>query len=268
MKKINAFYAWQSDTPQEFNRHLIEIALQEAATRINEDSTCGAQVQIDSDTKGVRGTPPITETILKKIEGCDLFVPDLTFVARTANGKYVPNPNVMAEFGYALHAKTYAALMPIMNTAFGPAEELPFDLGHVRHPIQYHVEATAGDAERRRVRRELSRKIEERLRLQIAARQPAPPGRFANDQMELVRENLSRLTEPWQKPLLRELLVRGRMDEPHASGFVTKEGFGHLTGTLNGPRFHMSLVVVDSFGQFSINPDLREALIIAMDETL
>jgi hypothetical protein len=130
-----------------------------------------SQVQIDSDTKGVPGTPPITETILKKIEGCDLFVPDLTFVARTANGKYVPNPNVMAEFGYALHAKTYAALMPIMNTAFGPAEELPFDLGHLRHPIQYHVEATAGDAERRRVRGELSRKIEERLRLQIAAKQ-------------------------------------------------------------------------------------------------
>jgi hypothetical protein len=122
------------------NRHLIEIALQEAATRINEDSTSGAQVQIDSDTKGVPGTPPIKETILKKIEGCDLFVPDLKFVARTPNGKYVRNPNVMAEFGYALHAKTYAALMPIMNIAFGPAGELPFDLSHLRYPIQYHVD--------------------------------------------------------------------------------------------------------------------------------
>ena len=62
MRKISALYAWQSDTPQEFNRHLIEIALQDAATRINEDSTSGVQVEIDSDTKGVPGTSPITET--------------------------------------------------------------------------------------------------------------------------------------------------------------------------------------------------------------
>jgi hypothetical protein len=58
------------------------------------------------------------------------------------------------------------------------------------------------------------------------------------------------------------------MDEPHASGFVAKKGFSHLTGTLNGLRFHASLVVIDPFGQFSINPDLREALIIAMDDPL
>jgi len=58
------------------------------------------------------------------------------------------------------------------------------------------------------------------------------------------------------------------MDEPHAFWFVTKKGFSHLTGTLNGLRFHASLVVIDSFGQFSINPDLREALIIAMDDPL
>jgi hypothetical protein len=44
----------------------------------------------------VPGTPPITDTILKKIQNCDIFVPDVTFVASTAGGKLVPNPNVMA----------------------------------------------------------------------------------------------------------------------------------------------------------------------------
>ena len=100
MKTIIAFYAWQSDTPPDFDRTLIEIALQNAASRINENPSSSVEIKIDSDTQGVPGPPPITETILKKIEACDLFIPDLTFVAKTADGKYVPygSPN-----GCAIH---------------------------------------------------------------------------------------------------------------------------------------------------------------------
>jgi hypothetical protein len=104
----------------------------------------------------------------------------LTFVASTDGGKRVPNPNVMTEYGYAFRAKTYKAMMPIMNTAFGPAEELPFDIGYLRHPIKYHVEENVKDAQRRADRDALSKKIEGQLRLQIAATQPkpAPPPPF------------------------------------------------------------------------------------------
>jgi hypothetical protein len=175
MRKIIAFYAWQSDTSRKFNRDLIDIALKDAAKRITEDPSLAVEVQIDSDTQGVPGTPPITETILKKIVDSDLFVPDVTFVARTENGKLVPNPNVMTEFGYALHAKSHSGMMPVMNTAFGSPEDLPFDMGHLRHPIQYRLEATANDTERRGVRDALSREFEEKLRLQIKATQPPPP---------------------------------------------------------------------------------------------
>jgi hypothetical protein len=176
MRKIVAFYAWQSDTPRNFNRDLIEIALKDAARRITEDPSLAVEVQIDSDTQGVPGNPPVTETILKKIVDSDLFVPDVTFVARTENGKLVPNPNVMTEFGYALRGKSHGGMMLVMNTAFGSPEDLPFDMGHLRHPIQYHLEATANDTERRAARDRLSRKLEENLRLQIIATQPpAPP---------------------------------------------------------------------------------------------
>lgn len=155
MRKIIAFYAWQSDTGQEFNRALIDRALREAAKRITDDHSLGIEVLVDSDTEGVPGIPPVTETILKKIQDCDIFVPDVTFVASSASGKRIPNPNVMLEFGYALRAITHAAIMPVMNTAFGPPEELPFDMGHLRHPIQYKVDATAKDSERRAVRETL-----------------------------------------------------------------------------------------------------------------
>src|SRR6202011_111357 len=69
----------------------------------------------------------------------------------------------------------YAALMPIMNTAYGPPEQLPFDMGHLRHPIQYHLAPTAKNAERRAARNALSLEIEKKLRLQIVATQPSPP---------------------------------------------------------------------------------------------
>src|SRR6266550_5322699 len=120
MRKISAFYAWQSDTPSKINREFISVALNEAAQRITNDSLFDVELSVDSDTQGVPGTPPITDTILKKIETSEIFIPDVTFVARTGDGKHIPNPNVMAEFGYALRAKTHSAIIAVMNTAFGP----------------------------------------------------------------------------------------------------------------------------------------------------
>lgn len=36
-------------------------------------------LEIDQDTQGVPGSPPIAETILAKIDVADIFVADLTF---------------------------------------------------------------------------------------------------------------------------------------------------------------------------------------------
>lgn len=169
MRKITVFYAWQDDTDRRFNHHLIRMAFELAAARINADAALAVNVHVDADTEGVPGWAPVTQTILDKIDSCDIFAPDVTFVCKTASGKLIPNPNVMFESGYAFRARTYKAMMPIMNTAFGPPEKLPFDMGHLRHPITYYVEPTAKNAERRAVRAKLSEEIEQKLRLQIAA---------------------------------------------------------------------------------------------------
>jgi hypothetical protein len=65
--------------------------------------------------------------------------------------------------------------MPIMNTAFGPPEQLPFDMAHLRHPIQYVAEPTTKNAERRTARNALASEIERVLRLQIVATRPLRP---------------------------------------------------------------------------------------------
>lgn len=150
MPPFTIFYAWQSDRPSALCRHFIAKALEAAAQRVGEQH--GVQIRVDSDTQGVPGTPPVSETILQKIDACDVFLADLTFVAETPGGKVSPNPNVLIEYGYALKAKGPRKVLLVMNTAFGAPEQLPFDLRHLRFPIRYGAAEGIGDGDRRRTR--------------------------------------------------------------------------------------------------------------------
>lgn len=114
-KPLTVFYSWQSDSPSNLNRSFIEKALHEALKRLNSDATLenalrDGKVELDKDTQGVAGSPPIAETILGKIKNCVVFVADLSFVGESKNGftnasgkpRQFPNPNVLIEYGYAL----------------------------------------------------------------------------------------------------------------------------------------------------------------------
>jgi hypothetical protein len=106
--------------------------------------------------------PPIVETIFKKIDRAAVFVADLTFAGRRPDGAPIPNPNVLIEYGWALKALGHARIISIMNTAFGsPTDnEMPFDLRHLRHPIQYNCPAVADDESRVKARLALTRQLE------------------------------------------------------------------------------------------------------------
>jgi hypothetical protein len=153
-KRLTVFYSWQSDTPADRNRLFIEEAIQEALSRLKseaelEEALRDTSIVLDSDTKNVAGSPPITETILKKIEGCAVFVADLTFVGESMDGltntagepRLFPNPNVLIEYGYSLRSHSHTKIVGVMNTAYGKPdkESLPFDLRHMLWPIQYHL---------------------------------------------------------------------------------------------------------------------------------
>src|SRR5215510_4396909 len=90
-KRLTVFYSWQSDTPSNINRTFIEKALLEALKRLHSDATLenalrDTTVELDKDTKGVAGSPPIVETILQKIDDCAVFVADVTFVGESKAG--------------------------------------------------------------------------------------------------------------------------------------------------------------------------------------
>lgn len=162
-KRLTVFYSWQSDSPSNLNRNFIEKALLEVLKRLHSDATLenalrDATLELDKDTQGIAGSPPIAETILRKIEDCAVFVADLSFVGESKNGftnasgkpRQFPNPNVLIEYGYALRCHSHAKIVGIMNTAYGSpdAETLPFDLRHFLWPRTYKLaDSSAADKE-------------------------------------------------------------------------------------------------------------------------
>jgi hypothetical protein len=159
------FYAWQADTPPATCRNFIESALQRALKQIANDAVIEPAIredlELDKDTKGVPGTPPVVDTIFRKIDAAAVFVSDLTFVGVRKDGRPTPNPNVLIEYGWALRSLGHPHMVAVMNTAYGKPtrENLPFDLGHLRHPILYECPEGADEEKRKAAREGLSRDL-------------------------------------------------------------------------------------------------------------
>lgn len=169
------FFSWQADRSKRVCRNLLEKALESAIKRLGQQANLEEaernDLELDRDTKNVPGSPPIADTIFRKIDAAAAFVPDLTFVGTRADGRPTPNPNVLIEYGWALKALGHERIIAVMNTAFGAPSDatLPFDLRHQRHPITYHCPDDADDAARKAVREQLSKDLEQAVRLVITS---------------------------------------------------------------------------------------------------
>ena len=165
------FYSWQSDSDKKVNRNFIEDALKKAIRRLTRNEYVLSamrddnSVELDKDTQGVPGSPPIVDTILEKISQAAVFVPDLTFVGQSSAGRQLPNPNVLIEYGWALKALGHGRIVPVMNTATGEptSETMPFDMRHLRHPITYCLCEMDGQEQRRKVKADLVKSLERAL---------------------------------------------------------------------------------------------------------
>jgi hypothetical protein len=180
------FFSWQADRSGREGRNLIEQALKDAIARIGDDATLESAVreniELDKDTIGVAGSPPVLETILRKIDRAAAFVPDLTFVSKSDKGKLSPNPNVIMEYGWALKALGDSRIVPVMNTAYGDPKEvpMPFNLAHRRFPISYQLAEGAAPEERRANQHELAKELEGALRLVLKGTKNQTPPPDAN----------------------------------------------------------------------------------------
>src|SRR4051794_382769 len=104
------FWSWQDDLPGKANRHFIKAALEAAvATLAGEFELEDAdRPTLDHDTKGVPGAAEIVPVLMDKIANSAVFVADVTPVAKTADGKALPNANVMIELGWSLNKPGWA----------------------------------------------------------------------------------------------------------------------------------------------------------------
>ena len=136
---MKIFYSWQDDIEKKYNRFFIKDALEKAIEQLNKEFKIEDAIRIDHDTKGIKGSPDITNTILKKIRECDIFIGDISFIAKSKKGKYCPNPNVLIELGYAFNCLTDERVVNVINTAYSAPEELPFNLKGKRWPIKFEL---------------------------------------------------------------------------------------------------------------------------------
>jgi hypothetical protein len=198
MRRI-IFYSWQSDLPNACNRGFIQAALEEAVTKIATDDTIAVEPVVDRDTLNVPGSPDIASTIFSKITGADIFVADVSIVARAQEMRPTPNPNVLIELGYALKALGHERIILVFNRSFGKAEDLPFDL-RMRRVLVYEMPKDA--KERASERAKLAKRLEEALRAALVAvpeiEPPAAPAVTAIENSEprrriVLRRNLEEI---------------------------------------------------------------------------
>ena len=124
------FYSWQNDLDCKTHRYFIEKCLKNALVDLEKDAAI--YMNYDRDTKGINGSPDITATIFDKIDKCVLFVCDVSIVNSNAEGRKMPNPNVLVELGYAASKLGWDRIICLFDGNTGDIEDLPFDLRQKR----------------------------------------------------------------------------------------------------------------------------------------
>lgn len=175
------FYSWQGDSPARFNRNFIEEAIKGALENVKVRTALDPSPRdpkLEKDTLNVPGSPAITDTILRKIDACSVFVADLTMVGQSlaalgeeGPGKLFPNSNVVMEYGYALKCHGDKRLVAVTNEAFGGAVQessLPFNLRHRRWPLRYTLGPESTPGEKKAVHAQLVKDLTNAISLILA----------------------------------------------------------------------------------------------------
>lgn len=118
--EITIFYSWQSDLLGSETRNLIQESIKDAVKLLRD----AVDIEADRDTQGEFGSPDIDQTILSKIDNCDIFIADVSAVCRyemtdkdgNVKVKLMANPNVMLELGYATHVVGWENVICILNS--------------------------------------------------------------------------------------------------------------------------------------------------------
>lgn len=184
---FTVFYAWQSDLPPKVNRRAILNALNEAAGNLEEE--LGGRILVDEATRGVSGSPYIPQKIFDKIRSSDAIIADVSTVCRDISGRTTANPNVTFELGYAVAHLGWDRVVLLLNSNFGPVEDLPFDFDrHRASPYRLAPELAGSDLKAAKV--DLRKLIETAIRaiMQGSPKRPKELENLSPDEIKRERD--------------------------------------------------------------------------------
>ena len=173
---MKVFFSWQADLPQAASTRLIRRCLTDAASELAHERE--SAMEVVEATSGNPGSPYIPSALAEKIRLCDIFVGDVTTVARIEQpledkrgGKSLPNPNVTFELGLAAAHVGWDRVIMLFNEGLAAFDQLPFDFD--RHRItKFTVTAEAAGDKAKRL--ELTKTIKLALKTIVDAN-PARP---------------------------------------------------------------------------------------------
>ena len=161
LSQFKVFYSWQSDSASTFNRNFIENNLNKAIKKLNADSDI--RLTLDKDTLNEAGSPDIINTILRKIDEAMVFVADVTAICKTDKDKFLSNPNVMFELGYAFSTLSDERVILICNTAICDTKFLPFDLG-LKRMIRYNYSENTSDEDKKIITEDFIKRLTDAIK--------------------------------------------------------------------------------------------------------
>lgn len=128
--KFTVFFSWQSDTKK--NRNILENNIEKGLRQCKDIGI----FNLISDLRGKSGAPDIAQSLFDKIRTSDIYIADLTIINKSifnhiCRKRLTPNPNVMAEIGYAYKALGVERMILFYNKDYTSPEELPFDINHL-----------------------------------------------------------------------------------------------------------------------------------------
>lgn len=164
--KIKIFYSWQTTTNTKYNKNFILTCVEKAVRKVNKKPELkDIEFIILEGVRGEPGSPQVASKITdERIPNSDIFIADLSvvnhinwfkkFIRKIVNDKFKPfqNNNVINEHGVANNAIGLEKMIGVLNSEYGSPNEnpenIPFDLRHIRFPIEYKYSEKTKDKDK------------------------------------------------------------------------------------------------------------------------
>lgn len=153
-------------TDTKYNKFFILDCIERSVKKLNNKPEFKEiEFIIQEGITGESGSVKVASKIVDdRIPNCDIFIADLSVVNHISKGvrvirkilrdKYKPyqNNNVIYEYGVAYEAIGEHKIISILNKSFGSPNEnpsnIPFDLSHLRFPIEYEYSKKADNKQK------------------------------------------------------------------------------------------------------------------------